>query len=144
MLLNIPHIISAELLKIMCEMGHGDELVIVDANYPAASSKASHIVDAKGISSNDLLKAILDIFPVDTYIEKPFKIMKVVDGDNTVPVVWRDYYETLKSHGYSIDQIEYIERYEYYKQCNKMYCVISSGEQKLYGNIAIRKGVIPD
>jgi len=143
MLLNISPLISAELLKLLCEMGHGDEMVIVDANYPAASSRATHVVDAKGISSDDLLDAILSILPVDTYVEKPFKIMKVVEGDSTVPVVWDSYYDTLEKHGYKKNQIEFIERHEYYKQCDKMYCLISSGEQKLYGNISVRKGVIP-
>lgn len=142
MLKKISPLLSAELLKIIYEMGHGDEIAIVDANYPAAASKAQHCVTASGIGSVALLDAILDLLPVDTYVEKPFTIMEVVKGDPTIPHIWDDYKSTIKKYGYTENQIGQIERFAFYDYCDKAYCVLSSGERALYGNIIIKKGVL--
>ena len=142
MLKKISPLLSADLLKILYEMGHGDEIAIVDANYAAASCKAAHYVTLPGISSVDILDAVLDIFPVDTYVETPFHLMEVVPGDTTIPVVWEKYKSVLEKYGFSKKHIGYIDRFGYYDYCNKVYCVISSGERLLYGNITIKKGVL--
>ena len=84
----------------------------------------------------------MDIFPVDTYVETPFHLMEVVPGDTTIPVVWEKYKSVLEKYGFSEKHIGYIDRFGYYDYCNKVYCVISSGERLLYGNITIKKGVL--
>ncbi len=142
MLKKISPLLSGDLLKILCDMGHGDEIAIVDANYPAYSCKAAHYSAVPGIGSVDILKAILDIFPVDTYVQKPFQLMKVVEGDTTIPVIWEDYKKVLKAYGFNENHIGYIDRFGFYEYCDKAYCVLSSGERRLYGNIIIKKGVL--
>lgn len=145
MLKKISPLIPSDLLKILNDMGHGDEIAIVDANYPAAASRAKHMVVANGISSSDLLKAVLELLPVDTFVTQPVKLMQVVPGDNYVPVIWEEYIKILEDYGIQKDKIQYIERYEYYSNCDKAYCIVSTGERARYGNLIIRKGVIePD
>ena len=142
MLKKISPLICSDLLKILNDMGHGDEIVIVDANYPAMASKAQHFVNANGITSTEMLKAILDLLPLDTFVKQPIKIMEVVPGDNYKPAIWDEYKRILADYGMSEDKIQYIERFEYYEHCNRSYCVISTGERALYGNLIIKKGVL--
>ena len=138
MLKKISTLLSADLLKYLYEMGHGDEIAIVDANFPAASCKAEHMVVANGVSSTALLDAILDLFPMDTFVPQPIKLMKVVEGDPYVPTVWEEYKQILRKYSIEEGKIQYLERYPYYDDCDRAYCVVSTGERR-------RKGVIdPD
>ena len=89
MLKNIPAVLSPELLKILMEMGHGDELVIGDGNFPAASN-ARRLVRLDGHGVPEILDAILTLFPLDTYVEAPVALMAVTPGDPTVPAIWED------------------------------------------------------
>ncbi len=142
MLKKISPLICSDLLKILNEMGHGDEIAIVDANYPAAASKAKHTVIANGITSTQMLDAILDLLPVDTFVKQPIKLMEVVPGDNYKPIIWDEYKRILAKYGLDEDKIQYIERFEYYEHCNRAYCVVSTGERARYGNLIIKKGVL--
>lgn len=141
MLKNISPIISPELLKILSEMGHGDELVLADSNFPAKSTARGHeFVRADGIGVLDLLDAILPIFPLDTYDSENFLVMQVVDGD-PVPEIWTDFEKILKQ--YTPDaHITYIERFAYYERAKKAYAVIATGETAPYANVVLKKGVI--
>ena len=142
---KISKLFSADLLKYLYEMGHGDEIAIVDANFPAASCKAKHMVMANGISSTALLDALLDLFPIDTFVPQPVKLMKVVEGDPYIPIVWKEYERILHKYSIGQDQVQYLERYDYYADCDKSFCVVSTGERLRYGNLILRKGIIePD
>lgn len=97
MLKGISPLISPELLKVLCEMGHGDEIVLADANFPA-ESMGQRVVRADGIGATELLRAILPLFPLDQYDESNFVLMSVVPGDPIKPVIWDEYRATLTAY----------------------------------------------
>lgn len=138
MLKGIPPIISPELLKILCEMGHGDRIVIGDGNFPAASN-AQRLVRCDGHMVPELLEAILKIFPLDTYVESPVRLMATTNGDPT-PEIWAKYEKIVGEQGnFKISQIE---RFNFYEETRKAYAVIATSESALYANIILQKGVI--
>lgn len=139
MLKGIPKIISPELLKILAEMGHGDEIVIADGNFPAAGN-ARILVRADGHGACELLEAILILFPLDTYVENPVTCMKVVEGDTAVPVIWEDFRKSVKA--YSDSEFEFLERNAFYEKARKAFAIIATGESALYANLILKKGVI--
>lgn len=140
MLKGISPLISPELLKVLCEMGHGDEIVLADANFPA-ESMGQRVVRADGIGAAELLRAILPLFPLDQYDESNFVLMSVVPGDPTVPVIWDEYRATLTA--YEPDaKIQTIDRFAYYERAKKAYCIVATGESTQYANILLKKGVI--
>lgn len=141
MLKNIPQIIGADLLKILCEMGHGDEIVVADGNFPAASI-AKRLIRMDGHNVPVILEAILKLFPLDQYVDKPVGLMKIVDGDNYVPTIWDDYKKILNESNEHFTEFEFIERFEFYKRAEKAYAVIATSEMALYANIILKKGVI--
>ena len=141
MLKGIPEILSPELIKIMMEMGHGDELIIADGNFPAAAL-AQRLVRADGQNVPDLLNAIITYFPLDQYCAKPFGLMDIVPGDPTVPMIWDTYKKILIENGYNIEQIESVERFEFYERAKKAYAIIATSEKALYANIILKKGVV--
>ena len=143
MLKNIPPILSPELLKVLCEMGHGDELVIGDGNFPAESVGADAIViRADGHGVPELLDAILSVIPLDQYSEKPVALMEVVPGDDVVPTIWDTYKELLHKHDSEHCAIEMTERFAFYERAKKAYAIIASGETAIYANILLKKGVV--
>ncbi|HAK47227.1 MAG TPA: fucose isomerase [Spirochaeta sp.] len=141
MLKGIPSIISPELLKIMQEMGHGDTIVLGDANYPAASN-AKRLVRADGHNMPELLAAILTLLPLDSYAEYQVGLMQVVPGDPTVPLIWDIYKDIVSRHEDFDVKYELIERFEYYERSKAAYAIVSTGETALYANIILKKGVI--
>ncbi|MCR5151305.1 MAG: L-fucose mutarotase [Clostridiales bacterium] len=139
MLKNISPIISPELLKILMEMGHGDEIVIGDGNFPAASV-ASRLVRLDGHGVNEILDAVLKLMPLDTYVEKPVALMDNGDKDN-LPPIWSDYEATVeKNEGKK--EFELVERFAFYERAKKAYCVVATGETAIYANIILKKGVV--
>lgn len=98
MLKGIPKILSPDLLKILMEMGHGDQIVIADGNFPSANY-AQRLVRLDGHHVPEILDAILQFFPLDPYVEKPVGLMEVVKGDNVKPVIWDTYKELIAKHG---------------------------------------------
>lgn len=141
MLKGIPGIISPDLLKVLMEMGHGDELVIADGNFPSASH-ANRLVRCDGHGVPELLEAVLKLFPLDTYVQKPAGLMAVVPGDPTKPVIWEDYSAIIKKHTATFTGFEFIERFEFYERAKKAYAVVATGESALYANIILKKGVV--
>ncbi len=140
MLKGIDPIISPELLKIIMEMGHGDELVIGDGNFPAASN-AQRLVRLDGHGVCEILDALLKLYPLDTYVDAPVGLMAVVPGDTVVPVIWEDYKRIIKERE-GDHNIEMIERFEFYDRAKKAYAIIATGETALYANIILKKGVV--
>ncbi|MBE6883150.1 MAG: fucose isomerase [Ruminococcaceae bacterium] len=142
MLKGISKIIPPELLKILMEMGHGDEIVIGDGNFPAASCAVnSRLVRCDGHGVPELLDAILALFPLDSYVEKPIALMNTTNGDPT-PEIWAVYEEIAARHEPDHHQFELVERFEFYERAKKAYAIVSSGESAIYANIILKKGVI--
>ena len=141
MLKGISPVISPELIKIIMEMGHGDELVIADGNFPAASI-AQRLVRADGVGCPALLDAILQLFPLDQYVERPVALMAVVPGDPYKPVIWDEYRNTIQKFEPEFKDFEYVERFAFYERAKKAYAVLASSEMALYANINLKKGVI--
>lgn len=140
MLKNIPKILSPQLVKVLMEMGHGDEIVIADANFPS-SSVSSNVIRADGLSGVDLLEAILKLFPLDTYSENQVFLMEVVPGDDYKPEIWDVYKDILIKSGEPF-QIDNIERFAFYERAKTSYAVVATGEEALYANIILKKGVV--
>jgi len=142
MLKGIPSILPPELLKILMEMGHGDEIVIGDGNFPAANY-AKRLVRCDGHGVPELLDAILKLFPLDTFVENPVALMAVVPGDDTKPAIWDEYRSIIKKHDEKMDgKIEFMERFAFYERSKKAYAIIATGEKALYANIILKKGVV--
>lgn len=142
MLKGIPDIISPELLKILDEMGHGDDLVIGDSNFPAASN-AKRLVRADGHGVPELLDAILSLFPLDTFVEKPVSLMQVVKGGSAVPEIQERIRGVVRKHDPRGDlAVTSIERFEFYERARQAYAIVATTEPGAYGCMIIKKGVI--
>ena len=147
MLKGIPAILSPELLKILCEMGHSDRVVIADGNFPAESmGKKGIVIRCDGHGIPEILEAVLSLFPLDNYTEHPVKLMEVVPGDRVETPIWDTYKEILKKYDARGDvMIEYTERFRFYEEAKTAYAIIATGETALYANVMLQKGVIiPD
>ncbi|MGN0533930.1 MAG: RbsD/FucU family protein [Eubacterium sp.] len=143
MLKGVPSIISPELLYALSQMGHGDELVIADGNFPCHSvGKNSIVIRADGHGVPEILDAVLQLIPLDTYTEKPVALMEVVKGDNVETPIWTRYDEILKKREPAHHDIEYIERFAFYERAKGAYLIIATSEQALYANILLKKGVV--
>ena len=143
MLKGVPSIISPELLYALSQMGHGDELVIADGNFPCHSvGKNSIVIRADGHGVPEILDAVLQLIPLDTYTEKPVALMEVVKGDNVETPIWSRYDEILKMREPAHHDIEYIERCAFYERAKGAYLIIATSEQALYDNILLKKGVV--
>ena len=137
LLKGISPAISPELLKVLAEMGHGDEIVFSDAHFPAHTMNA-RVIRADGLGCDELLKGIAPLIELDSYAT-PVIMMEAVKGDTLDPEVEKKYRAAL---GYA-GEIERMERYAFYERAKKAYAVVLTGETAKYGNIIIKKGVIP-
>lgn len=144
MLKGIPEILSPELLKVLCEMGHSDRLVIADGNFPVMSmGKNAKIIRMDGHGVPEILDAILRVFPLDTYIEKPVNLMEVMPGDNVQTPIWDVYKKTVEKYDErGKNAIGEIERFKFYEETKTAYAVIATSEKALYANIMLQKGVV--
>ena len=139
MLKNISPILSPELLKILMEMGHGDEIVIGDGNFPAASI-AQRLVRLDGHGVPEILDAILRLMPLDTYVDAPVALMDNGDADNR-PEIWATYEDVVKANE-GDKAFELVERFAFYDRAKKAYAVIATGETAIYANVILKKGVV--
>ena len=143
MLKGIPEIISPELLKYLCEMGHSDRLVIADGNFPTHSvGKNAHIIRMDGHGVCKILDAVLKVFPLDTYDEHPVKIMEKVPGDTVETPIWDEFKEIVSKYDARKDVIGSIERFKFYEEARSTYLIIATSEKAIYGNIMLQKGVV--
>lgn len=140
MLKGIPKILPPDLLKILMEMGHGDEIVISDGNFPAASM-AKRLVRLDGHDAMPVLEAILKLMPLDTYAQ-PAYIMAKTPGDTVETPIWDTYQAEISK--YSDAKLEQIERFAFYERAKEAYAVVYTGESALYANIILKKGVIAE
>ncbi|MBR2282874.1 MAG: L-fucose mutarotase [Ruminococcus sp.] len=141
MLKGIPPILSPELLKILMEMGHGDEIVIADGNFPGAAL-AQRLVRLDGHGVPEVLDAVMKLLPLDTYTPEPVGLMEVVPGDDVKPVIWEEYKRIISRYEPENCKIELIERFAFYERAKKAYAVVMTGETAIYANIILKKGVV--
>ena len=140
MLKGIPAILSPELLKIMMEMGHGDEIVIGDGNYPAAAT-AKRLVRLDGHGVCEILDAMLTFLPLDTYVEEPVLLMNKTPGDNADTSIWDAYRALVEKHQPGT-KVGFLERFDFYDRANRAYAVIATGETAVYAKVILKKGVV--
>jgi L-fucose mutarotase len=141
MLNRIPPIISPDLMHVMMSMGHGDELVLADGNFPAAKL-ANRLVRADGHGTCEVLRAIMQFFPLDTYVDDPAVVMNVVPGDDVKPVIWEEYRTILSDAAGNDVELAGIERYEFYRRSREAFAVVATAESALYANLILVKGVV--
>ena len=141
MLRNINPILSPELLYVLRAMGHGDEIVLVDANFPAESS-APTCVRADGSNASDILRAVLSVMPLDTFVTDPAHCMQVVGDASALPDAVKDFQEIINESADAPRDILSLERFEFYERAENAFAVVQTGERRLYGNIILKKGVI--
>jgi L-fucose mutarotase len=141
MLKGIPNILPPELLKILMEMGHGDEIVIADGNFPAASH-AQRLVRCDGLGVTPLLDATLQLFPLVTFVKHSAALMAVVPGDNYKPEIWPEYKKTVLKHEPRFGDFEMMERHAFYERAKKAFAIVATGEMALYANIILKKGLV--
>jgi L-fucose mutarotase len=142
MLLGISPLISPDLLAILSRMGHGDEIVFADSNFPGETYN-KRVLRADGIKIPALLDAILPLFVLDSYVESPLMMMAAVSGDQLEPEVEISYRNAINRHWPETPPITRIDRFDFYERVKQAYAVIMTGETVKYGNIILKKGVIP-
>ncbi len=141
MLKNIPSLMPPELMKILMEMGHGDELLLCDGNYPKLGCPPLCVrMDGHGIA--EILDAILTFLPLDTYVEHPAALMAVMPDDPYVPAVWDMYSAIGKKHEKAGLCEEMIDRFAFYERGKRCYACVATSETALYANIILKKGVV--
>jgi L-fucose mutarotase len=140
MLKNIPAIISPELMYTLMQMGHGDELVLADGNFPA-EAMGQRVVRADGHGVPELLEAILKFFPLDWFVEKPAFLMQAGKGAET-PVIWDEFRKIVRAAEPEFKDFALVERFAFYEQSKKAYAIVASGEKAIYANIILKKGVV--
>ena len=147
MLKNIPTILSPDLLKVLCEMGHSDRICISDGNFPgAAMAKAKNAIflRADGHGVPELLEAILQVIPTDTYVEKPVLLMEKMECDKDLEIpIWDTYKQIVAKYDARGEAaVGNIDRFDFYDEAKDCYCIIQTGETAIYANVIVQKGVI--
>lgn len=138
MLKSIDPLLTGALLAILSDMGHGDEIVIADANFPAASV-ARRLVQLPAIAATDVLAAVLSVFPLDDFVDRPAGVM---DASGARPEIYALFEAAVeKAEGRAIP-LEQVDRFAFYDRARAAYAVVSTGERRLYGNIVLKKGVL--
>lgn len=136
--------LSPELLKVLCEMGHGDTIVIADGNFPAETMGKDAIVlrmDGHGVP--EILKAVLEVFPLDQYVDKAVSLMERVPGDNADISIWKIYEKMIaKEEPRGTDVIQTLERFAFYEEAKKAYAIIATSETSQYANVILQKGCV--
>ena len=141
MLINLNPILSPELLYALRAMGHGDEIALVDANFPAESCGPS-CIRADGSDNSEILRAVLSVMPLDTFVPDPAHCMQVVDDPKTIPDTVKDFQKIINETADAPRDIQSLERFSFYERAAETFAVVQTGERRLYGNIILKKGVI--
>ncbi len=141
MLRNIDPILSPELLYILRAMGHGDEIVIADANFPGSSS-GPDCIRADGSSASEVLQAVLSVMPLDTFVPDPALSMQVVGDPDAVPDAVADFQRIIDATADNPARIQGLDRFAFYARAATAFAIVQTGERRLYGNIILKKGVI--
>lgn len=145
MLDNISKLLTGDMLKILCDMGHGDTIVLSDANFPGETC-AKRLIRVPGITVTQILEGMVNLFPLDiAYTEFPAAVMDLTDADKAkglpTPAAWADYERVLRTR-YPDIQLGMIERFDFYEKAKNAYAVIQTGEERIYGNLILTKGCV--
>ena len=141
MLKGIDPIVSPELLYVIAQMGHGDELVIADANFPAVTM-GKRVLRADGHGASAVLGGVLKLFPLDTFVDAPAAVMRRVDKPNDAAPIWTEFQMHLDDAEGRHVMLDRVEGFAFYERAKGAFAVVATGERALYGNIIIKKGVI--
>ncbi len=139
MLIGLDPLLTPDLLHALASMGHGDTIALVDANYPA--TRGRRLVTLPGAGVTAILRAVLTVLPVDTFVAQPAVVMQVANEPDTVPPVAAEMNGLLHAHGAGPAQA--IDRQAFYAAAEQAYAIVLTGERRFYGNIILTKGVVP-
>ncbi|HAV12643.1 MAG TPA: L-fucose mutarotase [Opitutae bacterium] len=142
MLKGISPLLSPELLATLCRMGHGDEIILADAHFPAESFN-ENVIRADGLRIDHLLDAILPLLELDAYVETPLFMMAAVEGDTLDPQVETSYRAAIEKHAPDAPATARLDRFDFYDRARSAFAVVMTGETAKYGNILLKKGVTP-
>ena len=147
MLKNIPSILSPDLLKVLAEMGHSDRICLGDGNFPGstmAKAKNAVLLRADGHGIPEILDAILQVMPLDTYVDTPVMLMEKMDCDKDLHIpVWDEYKKVVAKHDDRGEAaVGAYERFEFYEQAKDCCCILQTGETAIYANVILQKGVV--
>ena len=141
MLKHLDPLLTPELLHVLAAMGHGDELVIVDANFPAVST-AQRLIRLDGVSATRALQAVLSLLPLDDFVDSPAAVMQVVGEPETVPEIVQEFRRLANAAEGKEINFAAIERSKFYERARAAFAVAVTGETRLYGNVILKKGII--
>lgn len=145
MLKGIPKELTPEMLKYLCEMGHGDTIVIADAHFPAQTC-GQRVISYPCIDATNMIQAILAVLPLDPYVEAPVCVMELVPSDvekgMAQPEIWGDVLKMCQETEFFEVKMGAYERFEFYEQAKKAYLIIQTGETRQYGNFILTKGIV--
>ncbi len=140
MLKGISPLLTGDLLKALCDMGHGNQIIIADANFPA-EALAKRVVRIPGVDADAVLEAILPLFPLDEYSECQAFVMDLMGDETKPPEMWQVFEDQLKGQK-GMKKLGKIDRFELYECAKNAYVVIQTGEMRPYGNLVLTKGVV--
>lgn len=141
MLKGISKFMSPELIAVLYRMGHGDEIVLADAHFPG-HTLGPQVIRADGVTVTQLIDAIMPLFELDNYAA-PLVMMDFVSGDQPDLTVEQDYMKAIRQHSLAAKSPERIERHAFYDRARKAFAIVMSGETRKYGNLILKKGVVP-
>lgn len=140
MLKGIPPILGPDLLYVLRAMGHGDEIAIVDANFPGDSS-GPQLIRLDGISATDVLDAVLTLMPLDTFVDEQAFGMEVVGDPKKREATHKEFDKLIKKHEPEM-KLSMLERFAFYERVHGAFAIIQTGERRLYGNVLLKKGIV--
>ncbi len=141
MLKNLDPLLSPELLSVLAAMGHGDELAIVDANFPAVTM-ARRLVRLDGLGATRVLEAVLSVLPLDSYVDSPVTVMQAAGQAKTVSETVREFQQAIDRAEAKSVKVTAIDRFDFYDRSRAAFAIVATGETRLYGNVLLKKGVI--
>lgn len=141
MLKGVPTTISPELMQVMMSMGHGDEIVIADGNFPA-DSHAERLVRCDGLGGLPVIEGILKFLPVDTFVDDVAVVMQPVDPNTPEPPIWEGFRRALERAENRKVPLTPIDRFEFYDRAREAYAIVATSETALYANLILKKGVV--
>lgn len=141
MLKGIDPLLSAELLHVLRSMGHGDDIAVVDANFPAAAM-GRRLVRLDGASAPRALQAVLSVMPLDDFVDEPCLRIEVVGDPDAVPEVCTEFQHIIDAAAEGDIRLGRIDRFAFYERARQAYAVVQTGELRLYGCILLKMGVI--
>lgn len=150
MLKNIPACITPELMKVLMEMGHGDEIILADANFPAltiATNSNARFLRLNSVKIPELLDAVLKFFPLDSMVDKPAALMERTPDMTEMPPNWPHYLESVKKAAPAIqtmEDFEYIERFSFYDRAKNAFAIVTTGDISRHANILLKKDLLTE